>query len=110
MEVLLRGSLLIYSGHVPSLPSKHVRFLSHTWRKERQLFVKLTLSRLAVLGSMTLRISRTSCAIDDPTCPCLMTKDLGTPSALPGLDATPPFRCVLFFRLLAMYESEEDRK
>ena len=64
----------------------------------------LTLKRLAVLGSMTFLISRTSCAKEEPTCPCLMMKDLGTPSAARGFDAAPPLRCVLFFRRLAIAE------
>ena len=62
----------------------------------------LTLSRLAVLGSITLRTSRTSCVSDVPTLPCLITNDFGTPSAVPGAEATPPLRCVRFFRLRAI--------
>ena len=53
---------------------------------------KLTRSLLAVFGSMTFRTSRTSWVSECPTCPCLITNDLGTPSAVPGAEATPPLR------------------
>jgi hypothetical protein len=36
-----------------------------------------TLSLVAVLGSMTLRMSRVSWVREVPTWPCFMTKDLG---------------------------------
>lgn len=63
---------------------------------------RLTFSRLAVLGSITLRTSRTSCVRECPTCPCLITNDFGTPSAVPGLEAAPPLRCVRFLRFRAI--------
>ena len=63
--------------------------------------ILLTLRREAVLGSMTLRMSLTSCAREDPTCPCLMIIDFGTPAEVSSFFSTL-FRCVLFFLLRAM--------
>ena len=60
---------------------------------------------------MTLRTSRTSLAKEDPTCPCLITKDFGTPSdGTPGSVAPAPFRCVRFLRLRAMLTREDAKK
>ena len=61
----------------------------------------LTFRRLAVLGSMTFRISRTSCVRDDPTWPCLMMNDLGVPSERASR-AFAPLRWVLVFLRLAI--------
>lgn len=60
----------------------------------------LTFNRLAVLGSITFRTSRTSWVRDEPTWPCLMMKDLGEPS--PGVVVELSFRWVLFLRLRAI--------
>lgn len=61
----------------------------------------LTFRRLAVLGSMTFRISRTSCVRDDPTWPCLIMNDLGIPSKWASR-AFAPLRWVLVFLRLTM--------
>jgi len=50
---------------------------------------------------MTFRISRTSCARDDPTWPCLMMNDLGVPSERASR-AFAPLRWVLVFLRLAI--------
>ena len=44
----------------------------------------LTCNLLAVFGSMTFRISRTSWARERPTCPCFITKLFGVLSEVPG--------------------------
>jgi hypothetical protein len=63
----------------------------------------LTFNRLAVLGSMTLRMSRTSCVNEEPTCPCFIMKDFGVPSfSVFDTTAAGPLRCVRFLRLRAM--------
>ena len=56
-----------------------------------------------MLGSMTLRMSRTSCAREAPTWPCLMMKDFGAaPEPAEGGAAPGPLRCVRFLRRFAM--------
>lgn len=52
--------------------------------------MELTLSLVAVLGSMSCRMSFTSCVIDGVTSPDLITKDLGTLSCT----VTSVTRCV----------------
>jgi hypothetical protein len=79
------------------VPITLLPFLSTTQRKKRDSYG--TFKRLAVLGSMSLRTSRTSCTMEDPTWPCFMTKDFGVSAA--G-DATGPLRCVRFLRLRAI--------
>jgi hypothetical protein len=69
-----------------------------------RLHFGLTFNRLAVLGSITFRTSRTSCVSDEPTWPCLMMKDFGTPSTVVDDVAELPFKCVLFLRLRAIRE------
>lgn len=64
-----------------------------------------TFNRLAVLGSMTLRKSRTSCVREEPTWPCLIMNDFGVPAT--GV-AMVPLRCVLFFRLRPMLSLREN--
>ena len=64
----------------------------------------LTFRREAVLGSMTLRMSLTSCETDEPTWPCFIIKDLGTLDVDLSCVAAV-LRCVLvFLRFLAMDE------
>ena len=57
-----------------------------------------TFSLVAVLGSMTLRMSRVSCDREEPTGPCFMTKDLGMSSWVDVEDCIP-FKWVRFLRL-----------
>jgi len=62
-----------------------------------------TLSLEAVFGSITLRMSRTSWAIEWPTWPCLMTNDFGTPGVpFDVLASAEPLLCVRFFLRFAI--------
>jgi len=80
-----------YRENFPGL----VRDRSSTWTKQRHISIlqrqekgqmeeKQTLSLIAVLGSMTLRLSRVSCVREVPICPCFMTKCLGMSSWVDG--------------------------
>jgi hypothetical protein len=48
----------------------------------------LTRNLLAVFGSMTFRMSRTSWVSERPTCPCFITKLFGALSEVPGAIST----------------------
>lgn len=83
-------NLLVYSDYAPKiiyrLRSVFCSMISH---RIEYLGHGLTFNRLAVLGSITLRISRTSCVRDEPTWPCFIMKDLGTPSFAAAAAAGP---------------------
>ena len=64
-----------------------------------------TLSLVAVLGSMTLRMSRVSWVREVPTWPCFMTKDLGTLSR-EDVEDCGPFKWVRFLRLRAIDDDQ----
>ena len=66
-----------------------------------------TLSLVAVLGSMTLRMSRVSWVREVPTWPCFMTKDLGTLSR-DDVEDLGPFKWVRFLRLRAIVDDDDD--
>jgi len=73
------------------------------WSEEK----RQTFSRVAVLGSMTLRMSRVSWVREVPTWPCFMTKDLGTLSR-DDVEDCGPFKWVRFLRLRAIDDNDDE--